>query len=76
MSIRQAYYSNTQEPKNGVYHVYLDKDGKEIKCSEVMGIKMENITEYFPDNIYLGEVVKYSHSVKNENYRNTNFRLM
>ena len=68
MPIKHAYFSLNQQTQNGVFHIYLKEDGSEVNCTEVMDIKKENVTQYFSDNIYVGEVVKYSHSIKNDDY--------
>ena len=65
MSIKHAYFSLNQQNQNGVYHIYLKEDGSKVNCTEIMDVKKENVTEYFSDNAYMGEVVKYSHSIKN-----------
>ena len=68
MPIKHAYFSLNQQNQNGVFHIYLKEDGSKVNCTEVMDIKKENVTQYFSDNVYVGEVVKYSHSIKNEDY--------
>ena len=68
MSKVHAYFSNTQKIQNGIVYIYLNKDGKEIECTEVSPHKPDDITRLFSDNIYLGEVIQFSHSIKDENY--------
>lgn len=68
MPIKHAYFSLKQQTQNGVCHIYLKEDGSEINCTEVIDIKKDNVTQYFSDNIYVGEVVKYSHSIKNNDF--------
>jgi hypothetical protein len=63
-----AYFSKTQKIQNGIVYIYFKEDGKEIECTEVSPHKPDDITRLFSDNIYLGEVVKFSHSIKDENY--------
>ena len=68
MSKVHAYFSNTQKLKNGIVYIYFKEDGTKVECSEVSPHKPDDFTKFFSDNIYLGEVVKFSHSIKDENY--------
>jgi hypothetical protein len=56
-----AYYSETQKNNNGIYYIYLDKDKKEVYATEVSSYKKDkdNITEFFRDNVLLGEVFEF-----------------
>ena len=63
-----AYFSKIQKLNNGIVYIYHKEDGTEVECSEVSPYKWDDITRLHSDNIYLGEVVKFSHSIKDENY--------
>ena len=63
-----AYFSKTQKLNNRIVYIYFKEDGTKVECSEVSPYKWDDITRLFSDNIYLGEVVKFSHSIKDENY--------
>ena len=61
-----AYYSEIQKNKNGIYYIYLDKDKKEVYATEVSSHKKDkdNITEFFEDNVLLGEVFEFVKKVE------------
>ena len=67
MSKLHAYFSNTQKLKNGIVYIYFKEDGTKVEC-EVSPHKPDDFTKFFSDNIYAGEVVKFSQSIKDENY--------
>ena len=62
-----GYYSYTQECNNGNVHIYLDENGKEVRCTEVRIEKSENVKEFFQDNIFR-EKVKFLRNEKSINY--------
>tara|TARA_B100001093_G_C26214697_1_gene753545 strand:+ start:50 stop:313 length:264 start_codon:yes stop_codon:yes gene_type:complete len=63
-----AYYSEIQKNNNGIYYIYLDKDKKEVYATEVSPYKKD--TEFFEDNVSLGEVFKFVKSIQLGNSRN------
>ena len=60
-----GYYSNQQSKNNQCAYIYLDTSGKEVYITQVSECNLEGdeLTKYFSDNIYVGEVTKYIKTV-------------
>ena len=57
-----GWYSEACDRRNG-HAVYLDKDGNEVKITEVMSDSDKKPTNKWNDNIYVGEVVKWVRTI-------------
>ena len=67
-----GYYSETQKVNNNTYYIYLDENGKNVIVSEVSRNLLENTTEYFSDNKYVGKVTEFVKNVKLSPYEINN----
>ena len=58
-----GWYSSKQEDIMKKYVIYTNKEGKEIKCTEII---LSGSNSRFKDAINVGPVVKYIRSVPNK----------
>jgi len=58
-SILHGYYSQAQAEMNGKIYVYHNQNNEEIETTTVISRKKSDITKYFSDNTYVGELVNY-----------------
>ena len=68
--IRHGYYSPSQAEMNGKIYVYHNQNNEEIETTVVISIKKNDITKYYSDTRYVGEVTKYIRTIiinKNSN---------
>ena len=66
-----GYYSDKQYQQNGIIYVYRDNDKKEKFLTEVR-VKIltgDNLTRYFKDNTFMGEIYEFVRTEKNSNIR-------
>ena len=66
-----GYYSDKQYQHNGIIYVYRDNDKKEKFLTEVSSILRtdDELTMFFDDNKFMGEVYEYVRIEKDSNIR-------
>ena len=66
-----GYYSDKQYQQNGIIYVYRDNDKNEKFLTEVSSRLRtdDELTMFFDDNIFMGEVYEYVRIEKNSNIR-------
>lgn len=64
-SPKYGYYSIRESETNKCVYVYLDSSGKEVYVTRVSNFTLEGdeLTRYFSDNKYVGEVTTYIKTV-------------
>lgn len=66
-----GYYSAKQHQDNLIAYEYEDGNGKKVLLSEVSPYKRtgDQLTEFFKDNSYMGEFVKFIQKVESPGYQ-------
>ena len=61
-----GYYSDVQSRATGYIYTYLNATGDKIEVTEVSSTKKDDdqMTKYFKDNMYMGNVIKYESKIK------------